>query len=324
MIKFPVMGVKMSKSWTQVTLSLTTSPDRASDGYQYYAFNRNGSIQNQMYLWAFKWSFTANNSSVSAYSNSSYLKSWATGTYTSWQSPAVSQTISAFKAAAEKNWTNYHQIWWFQRMYVNCLYMMKYGNPNCQLAWTTVGRWFVDWNSNAKGPGTLLSNSTAWNNATWWESTGKVQARLFWLEDWRGNVYEWVDWAYSDAWKYLFVNINNTGIENGSNITTTAQSPIAWQTQWINSNYVYSWTNTAPNNYYANAIGNNWGGFFSWTSTSGSASTYYCDFANLYASRFAYAGGYWNGTDFAGAFYLYVNYDATNTYADIGARLAYI
>lgn len=322
MIKFPVRWVKMTKNGSTVTLSMTKELNKP--WYQYYAFNRNGTIMGQMYLWAFKWSFTTDNSTVSAYSAwNSYLKSWATGAYTSWQSPAVSQTISTFKTTAEKNWTNYHQIWWFQRMYVNCMYMMKYGNPDSQ---TVIGRWFVDWNSAAVAPGGLLSNTSAWTNASWGETTGKVQSRLFWLEDWWWNIYEWVDGIYSDAGRYIFVNTDNANIVNSSNITTTASSPVAWTTTGVNSSYVYSWVTFSSNVYWniTSIIWNNWWGFVPSSMSWSDYTIWYCDSGRDYASCFAYAGGNWDNASNAGAFRLGVNYSATNTYAYIGARLAYV
>ena len=43
MIKFPVRWIKMSKSWSTVTLSMTKALNKT--WYQYYAFNRNWTIK---------------------------------------------------------------------------------------------------------------------------------------------------------------------------------------------------------------------------------------------------------------------------------------
>ena len=52
MIKFPVRWIKMSKSWSVVTLSITEDPN--GDGYQYYAFNDHWVRKDSLYLWAYK------------------------------------------------------------------------------------------------------------------------------------------------------------------------------------------------------------------------------------------------------------------------------
>ena len=52
--------------------------------------------------------------------------------------------------------------------------------------------------------------------------------------------------------------------------------------------------------------------------------TYYCDVANVGASRLAYAGGnYSNGAN-AGAFFLYVYYSASDSSAIVGSRLMFL
>ena len=52
--------------------------------------------------------------------------------------------------------------------------------------------------------------------------------------------------------------------------------------------------------------------------------TYYCDNVNVIASRLARAGGGWNNGSGAGAFYLGVSDDASNSSAYVGSRLMYL
>lgn len=62
------------------------------------------------------------------------------------------------------------------------------------------------------------------------------------------------------------------------------------------------------------------------TATSGSATTYYCDYTyygtNTY-TYYAYRGGYRNDGRYCGAFYLYVNNQASNAGSYIGASLSF-
>ena len=160
MIKFPVRWIKMSKSWSTVTLSITEELNK--DWYQYYAHRKGSDIKDALYLGAYKMS--------------SWYKSW------SWASPLWNQTRYTFrnwvKSAYDGSaWTNrYSQITWFPRNYIIALYMMKYGNPNST---SVVWKWYID---------TSISSATTtwWTNsqtsATYWTSSATTQMKLFWLE----------------------------------------------------------------------------------------------------------------------------------------------
>lgn len=290
MIKFPIRWVKMSKSWSTVTLSITEDPNKT--GYTYYAHSRgthsSPTKKNQFYLWAFLW-----------YNNSNVLKS------RSWKTPTGNVTQGNFITYARANdwnsWTSWYDIMWFEQWsYVNCLYMMKYWNPDSQ---TMVWRWFVDWNSAATTTGSTI---TKW--MTRWETTGKSSCKLFWLEDWWGNLYQWIGWFCT----------------NWSNVVYTAL-------QWFTGNITTSWnysstgvTMTAASPYYISAEASTDRWKFIPTATNWSASTYYCDYANVNASCLAYAGGGRAHGSAAGAFRLGANYSASNTNASLGSRLMFL
>jgi hypothetical protein len=130
MIKFPVRWIKMSKSWSTVTLSITKELNKS--WYQYYAhstwtLSNPWTPKDAFYLGAYKW-----------YSSSNVIKSW------SGKSPTVSQTQATFIKRAKANGSWYNIIGFYQRMFVNCLYMMKYGSPNSQ---TAVGKWYTGWSA---------------------------------------------------------------------------------------------------------------------------------------------------------------------------------
>ena len=185
-------------------------------------------------------------------------------------------------------------------MYVNALYMMKYWNPDCQ---SVIWRWYTGWSAK---------RSTGWTNsqtnATYGTTSTTVQAKLFWLEDWWGNVHEWIWWVYTDWNKNLCVQLSwysgaVSGWENTwSTIQTTWSgydlSSIAW------NNKVLFWPSATVNN--------------------SSYNTYYCDGVYVYASCLAFAGGYRNSGSNAGAFSLNVNHDASHSAAYIGSRLMFL
>jgi len=288
MIKFPRRWIKMSKSGSQVTLSITADPNKP--GYTYYAFNRDGSIQNQMYVWAFKWT-----------SNSSKLRSWATNA-----NPTVDRSITDFRNTDVITWywssSHYSLITLPIRNYVNALYMMKYGNPNSQ---SVIGQGYTNWSAVQ----VLWTTVTwiSWNLATWATNTSSTwRVRLFWLEDWWWNISEWVDWIY---WNY--VNMTN----NPSKLKELWNTSYWWESLWSATSIDWNITSI---------VWNDKGMFFPSAYSWDNYTTYYCDLGYVDASAVALAGGDERSASSAGAFFLFVYYSATSTYWTFGARLAYI
>lgn len=294
MIKFPRLWIKMSKSGSTVTLSITDNPDAEADGFQYYAHSRwtlsSPIKKDALYLWAFK-----------AYNNSNVLKSW------SWQSPVVSITQQNCINYARANDGNtgsagYDIIGFYQRMFVNCLYMMKYGNPDCQ---TVVGKWYTGWSAKVN-TGWTVSQTLA----TYGTTSATQQVKLFWLEDWWGNIHEWIGWMCTDGSKNLWTALSwfvwdittSSPYENTwTTIQTTSWtdlSSIVWSNKWL-----FAPTATVSNSNY---------------------DTYYCDAVNVSASRLAYAGGYYGWGAEAGAFYLNVAAKASTANAVFGSRLMFL
>jgi hypothetical protein len=277
MIKFPVRWIKMSKSWSTVTLSITEELNK--DGYQYYAHST-GTLSNPwtpkdaFYLGSYKW-----------YNNSNVLKSWS-GNYAT-----VNKQQSTFCNMAKSNWTWYNIYWWYQRMYIAALYMMKYGNPNSQSA---VWMWYV-WGSDLAV--SWWTNSQT--NATYGTSSWRVQCKLFWLEDRWGNYPEWVWWVYTDSWAFM-----------------VKLSWWNWYASWWERSGYGSW------NGYMTAI---WG-YNEWMfipQNYTSSQSYYCDKVTIYNySWLAAAGGYYNSSTEAGIFWLdtYKTSDASGH----SARLMYM
>lgn len=287
MIKFPVRWIKMSKSWSTVTLSITDWLNREAEWYQYYAhctwsLSNPWTPKDAFYLWAYK-----------AYNNSSVLKSWSLKT------PTWGQTQATFCTQAKANGSWYNIIGFYQRQYINALYMMKYGNPNSQ---SVVWQWYTWWSS---APATWWTNSQT--NATYWTSWTTTQVKLFWLEDWRGWIYEWVWGIYTDWNKQL----------------CTMLSDWSWAVSW----WEWTWTTITTTNWndLSSIAGNNKAMFAPiWTVNNSSYNTYYSDDVYVFASRLAVAGGDWDDGALAGAFLLNVGYVASYANANIGSRLMFL
>lgn len=303
MVKFPMRWIKMSKSWSTVTLSITDEPN--ADGYQYYAFTKWWTIKDNMYLWAFKSTLT---NWTSASSSGTIAKSWATKSRTANVSPMTNKTISVSNTYSANNWTWYSQIAFFQRMYVNALYMMKYGNPDSQ---NVIWKWYT-WGDQSIAPWNTVSAS---NNATYWTSSSTSQIKLFWLEDWWWNIEEWVDWIYTNSNWAVYVATDNSSFYNTS---IPSSVPSNYSASGISMSANLSWN-----------ISSIWWGNISMFIPNASDSnqgynTYYCTSCTLYASSFAFAGGMWWNSTTAGAIRLNVSVSSSDTTTYRGSRLMYL
>lgn len=295
MIKFPRRWIKMSKDWTKVILSITKEVSKS--WYQYYAFTKWNTSRAFLYLWAYKGTFSNDNSSVatSFISWTTYLKSWATGTKTLNFSPAANQNIVNMRASASKYWNGYSMITIYPRWFINCLYMMKYWNPDSQ---SIIWPWYIE-GSRSVAP--WLTNSIT--NATWsTDSTGTWRIKLFWLEDWRGNVHEYMDSCYLNSSTHLTVDKTNSVFGESAKETDLG---------------------VASNGYLAWIDGSNDWMFRNINTSGGSWTAYYTDNSGANASRVLRAGGAYNGNTSAGAFYFF-GASATSAITQHGARLMFL
>ena len=233
MIKFPVRWIKMTKSWSTVTLSITEELNK--DGYQYYAFqtwtlSNPWTAKDQFYLWAYKW-----------YNNSSTLKSW------SGQTPTANTSYTNFCTYAKNNWTWYNIAGYYQRMYIQALYMMKYGNPDGR---ATVWYWVSSWSKLS----TWGTNSQT--NATYWASWGGTQIKLFWLEDRYWNLKEIIWWAYSiySGGCKLYTQLSNWNwtLSWWEDTWTTLINKYWWNISWIagTNKWMFAPTGAVSNSSY--------------------------------------------------------------------------
>lgn len=283
MICFPRRGLKIWTDGGYLYISMTDAPDDSN--FDYYAHTYKGNSCDKFYLGKYK-----------GYASSNKLYS------VSGQIPTVSQTIGTFRTYAEARGTGYEQSAFFQLTYRQAMYMLKYCGQNAQIA---VGRGFVDGNSAIYGA-TGYTNSRGMD---WGETTGKFPMTLFGLEDFYGNIYEWIDGIYSNTNRQLLAadgNYNDTG--SGYTAITDATASSNWS------------------GYLRYPIGITNGGFAPLVSSSdkGTDSTYFCDSAYVYADRLASFGGVWNYASGAGVFRLLVNLSASDSFAAVGSRLIYM
>lgn len=212
------------------------------------------------------------------------------------QSPLVSQTIGTFRTYANNRGEGYEQMTFYVRTYLAVMYILRFGNLNSQSA---VGRGFVDGNSAATTTG-----QTDARGMNWGEATGKYQSKCLGIEDMWGNVHEWIDGIFSDSVRNILTAIYNKNMnDTGSGYQNNGQGA----TSNI-GNYMSKPQGTTETGFVAKEV-------------SGSTTTYFCDYAYLYASKVAYGGGYYGYADYAGVFLLIVYPYASYADANIGGRL---
>lgn len=217
MIKFPRRWIKMTKSWSVVTLSITNEENKA--WYSYIPFTRGTTVKDNLYIGAY------------ALSSGDVSLSWKTPLW-------MTSPINYYNNIITTYWGNwYSMIGIYQRWYICALYFMKYGNPDSR---TVIWPWRVSGGSLATTGGT---NSQI--NATYWTSSNTSQIKLFWIEDFRWNTMMHVAYAKWNASKYLLVNqtatlTDTSDIYNDSNYPVNLYGTAAWG--WINTIY---WTNDA-------------------------------------------------------------------------------
>lgn len=316
MIAFPRLWLKMSKSGNIITVSITDNPDAYSEWYHYLAHTDGavniGSLETQtdeqdaskrkdkMYMWAYKASQRTFNI---WWTNKTCVTSNST-----WAAPTVSQTRATFRTNARNYGNWYSQMWYYQLLFRQVLYLFKYKNLNSQAA---LGRWYVDKTSSWSAVACGLTNSKNMLNyglTTSWTDATNNRVVLFGIEDAWWNVWEWIDGF--NLLSYVWY-------------TSTNRSQRADDTS---SNYYNIWTATSTSwQYVTKMLGTTAGGFLPTANSWWSATTYYSDYYWTNSSnRVLKAGGDWGVTDRVGVFYLGSTDASSSTYTVIGGRLMFL
>lgn len=212
--------------------------------------------------------------------------------------PAANQTIGAFRTLSQANGAGYQQLGYYQVLMLQHLFMLKYKNRDSQSA---LGRGFVDGNTAA-----INTGGTNTKGMDFGETTGKMQMKFLGIEDFWGNVRQWVDGLFSDAnWNILISN-QSAFNDTGAGYANFGQGAIANVSGYISS--IQGGTEKG----FITKIG------------GGSETTHYADSGILTASCLPAFGGHWSTASSAGAFFLSVGSSASYTNAGIGGRLVFL
>ena len=210
--------------------------------------------------------------------------------------PSTNITIGNARNAAKQMGVGWSQLDYYLLYATQMLYITEYGHPDVQ---TQIGRGFVDGNSAKINTGGTLDKG----NNTFGETTGKKQMSYRSIEDWYGNVFNWVDGLFCDSNRNILIGnkgFNNTG-QGYENVGNGGGSNVSGNIRHIQP--------------YDKA------GFIIKFSGGSYDADGLHDYGGLSAGYLPYFGGNWSSGSLAGAFQLNVGYSASISYSALGSRL---
>lgn len=306
MIEFPKFAYRIYKMENKIHVSITNDPAVAASDhrYHYYAFSKNTEGDVDHFYWGtFKGSLDSSGNLASV----------------AGKAPAVSKTIGTFKTLAQNKGEGYTITSYMQLIAIQCLYIIKYGNLNGQLALGQgiSGRsvTITDANYGPLETGGTLSfpagakmyyGSTSNNGSNSDYEIAKLgHVKFAGIEDFWGNIWEWIDGLTTDSNRNIITNWDYDGIAQNSNYTFTTE---------LTEN---------KSGQISNVAGTTEAGFMN-TAWSGSSTTYFCDYGYLYAGCVLKFGGRWHSGANCGPFSVDASHGASNANAAVGARLMYL
>lgn len=226
------------------------------------------------------------------------------------KSVTVSQTIDTFRTWCRNRGKGYQQRTYASVKLMQCLLIIFYkglnSQANCGYGYVASGHSAGVSTGGTNGYG-FMSEVIKSTNPTYMTDQNH-QVKCFGIEDFWGNYWEFIDGLCSDSARNVLTctcakdfDTDGTGYDNNGNGGVTANI----------------------GNYMNRPQGGSKAGFTA-QSVAGSDSTYFCDYAGLYASCLALFGGYWNSASHAGAFRLYVHYAFSLSAASVACRLMYL
>lgn len=213
------------------------------------------------------------------------------------QTPKVSQTIGVFRNQAQANGAGYQQWNYYSMFMLQILYLIMYKNLDSQ---TTLGRGVTNSSS------VITTGGTYSKGMIFGEATGRLQMKFLGVEDFWGNLYQWVDGYFFNSNRKMLISDNSVFNDTGASYVDCGQG------------------NTSDVGGYIKKIQGGTKTGFAIKESRGSSSTYHSDYGDLYAGCIPVSGGSCDGGLTAGAFQFEVNYSASYSFSSIGSRLVYL
>lgn len=277
MTKFTKGGLKMWTTGNILSIRITDNPE--AEGYSYKAFKRGSADRDCFYLGRYK-----------GYVSGGKMRSL------SGKTPTGNQTIGTFRNNAHAMGAGYENSGYYQVLWRQALYAIKYKMKNAQ---EVIGKGYTG------GSAVTTTGQTNGKGDTYGTSSNTQQVVLFGIEDFYGNIWEWVDGLVTDGNRNILTATDNFN-DSGSGYNSFASGV------------------TANEGGYMNKPQGNADTGFTYKEKNGSSTTYFCDSSSLFASCVAKFGGYYGSGDDAGVFSFSVNAASSYSSAGIGGRLMFL
>lgn len=275
MIAFPRRGLKISTSGDILRVSFTNNINNSD--FKYYAHQYNGVELNKFYIGAYE-GFVDDNGALRSLSG---------------KAPTVNVSLLDARSAARANGDGYEQLAFYQFLYLQCIYLMKYKSLDCQ---TALGKGRVAYDGKYEIEADKVPAITGTLNTTgldFGNQTGLDGMKLAGVEHVWGSSYKWLDGCKTNSSRNYQLTTKAFDSSTDSDYTTIETT--------FTSN---------SSGYLRTPIGTSEGGFLS-NGSGGSATTYFCDMQFCNASRIANCGGNWD-TNQMGGIFLISFYDQSN------------
>ena len=280
MVEIPKIGYKMYNDSNYQYIQITNIPN--AEGFCYLAHSLDSENDcDEIYIGAYLGSTSSN--ILCSISN---------------QSPTESIALTKARSQVSARGTGYQLLSFYPLTLLQCLYVIIYKNLNSQAA---LGQGYTNASDKAN-TGSTNTKPFCYGNP----NSGTEHVKFLGIEDFYGNLFQWIDGLYCDSSYHIKTDYNNFTGTDGSTFRYSQPSRIRSDTY----------------GYMAKTQGTNNTGFVI-KSTGGSSTTYYADYAFLFSLCFGRFGGSWSDGADAGAFQLYVDYAASGSFSRLGCRVVY-
>lgn len=288
--EIPKMGYRLWKEGNYQYVSVTTEQNKADYCYYAHSLNAVGDCD-KLYVGNFLASEGLN-------AVTPILKSIPN------EAPSANKSLTQYRELIANNnqmisdKLSFSLFSFYTLTLLQCLYVIMYKNLDSQ---SVLGMGYIG-ADNAINTGGTLSNAFCYGT-----DSGTQQVKFLGIEDFYGNLYQWIDGLYCDSSYNIKTDYRNS-VFTGSD----------------GNNFQFSTPSGLTSNisrYIIQIQGTNESGFISRKISGGSTSTYYCDYTVLFASSFSYFGSNWDDGDIAGAFQLIMDSSASYMNSYLGSRI---
>lgn len=208
----------------------------------------------------------------------------------------ATQTIGTFRTQAQAQGAGYTQFDYYKLLMVQVMLLIATKSRDSQ---TALGRGYVDGNAAYANTG-----GTDKKGLNFGETTGKMQNKIFGIEDFWGNYYQFIDGMVTDASHNMLIGNDNFN-DTGAGYTNHGKGATANVAGYIST--VQGGTETG----------------FIVKEAAGSETTHYADYGYLNSGSLPIFGGDRADAGMAGAFVLRVYQAPSSSSADCAARACF-